>query len=106
MANFYTAKKEIGGRTYVAQFNGISAALKAVDNSYIEGTSNTSLEKLSKYLFDNVIVEPKGLTADDFDSLDEFNEVVAFAREVMQGNLKDQQTEVAKKTNKQPSIDK
>ena len=98
MANFYTAKKEIGGRTYVAQFNGISAALKAVDNSYIEGTNNTSLEKLSKYLFDNVIVEPKGLTADDFDSLDEFNEVVAFAREVMQGNFRE--AEVEKPTNK------
>lgn len=98
MANFYTAKKEIGGRTYVAQFNGISAALKAVDNSYIEGTSNTSLEKLSKYLFDNVIVEPKGLTADDFDSLDEFNEVVAFAREVMQGNFRE--AEVEKSANK------
>ena len=90
MANFYTAKKEIGGRTYVAQFNGISAALKAV--------GNTSLEKLSKYLFDNVIVEPKGLTADDFDSLDEFNEVVAFAREVMQGNFRE--AEVEKPTNK------
>lgn len=88
MVKFYTVDKEIGGKTYTAQFNGISAALKAVDASYIEGTSNTSVEKLSKYLFENVIVEPKGLTADDFDSMAEFNEVISFAREVMQGDLK------------------
>ena len=66
MANFYTVTKEIRGKKYVAQFSGISTALKAVDNSYIEGTNNTSTEKLAKYLFENIIVEPKGLSADDF----------------------------------------
>ena len=91
MAKFYTVTKEIGGKTYKAQFNGISAALKAVDASYIDGTSNTSVEKLSKYLFENVIVEPKGLTADDFESMEEFNEVVSFAREVMQGEFRDKE---------------
>lgn len=88
MANFYTTEKTINGKKYTAQFNGISAALRAVDSSYIEGTNNTSVEKLSKYLFENVIVEPTGLTPDSFDTMDEFNEVVEFAREVMQGNLK------------------
>lgn len=89
MANkFYTVAKEIRGKNYVAQFNGITAALKAVDGCYIEGTSNTSVEKFNKYLLDNVIVEPKGLTVDDFESLSELNEVTAFAREVMQGDLK------------------
>lgn len=85
---FYTVEKEIDGVNYVCQFNGISAALRAVDASYIEGTSNTSVEKLSNYLFANVVVEPKGLTADDFDSMETFNEVIAFARQVMQGELK------------------
>ena len=35
MANkkFYTVEKEINGKKYVAQFNGISAAIEAVDNS-------------------------------------------------------------------------
>ena len=88
MVNFYTAKKKINGKEYTAQFNGISAALKAVDDSYIEGTNNTSVEKLSKYLFDHVIVEPKGLTTDDFDSMAEFNEVINFEREVMHGNFR------------------
>lgn len=88
MSNTYTVSKEIGGKKYVAQFNGISAALSAIDNSYIENSNNTSLVKLSKYLFESVIVEPKGLTPDSFDSMEDFNEVVAFAREVMQGNFR------------------
>lgn len=90
MANkFYTKEKEINGKKYVAQFNGISAALEAVDGSYIEGSSNISSVKLAKYLFENVIVDPKGLTPDDFDSVEEFNEVTGWARDVMQGKFRD-----------------
>lgn len=95
MAKFYTVEKEIKGVKYVCQFNGISAALKATDNSYIEGTSNISVEKLSQYLFENVVVEPKGLTPDDFENMNDFNEVVTFAREVMQGSIRPE-TEKAK----------
>ena len=87
---FYTVEKEINGTNYVAQFNGLSCALRAVDQSYIEGSNNTSIEALSKYIFDNVIVEPKGLTIDDFDSMEEFNAVVTFGREVMQGKFRDE----------------
>ena len=102
MAKFYTVNKEINGVNYVCQFNGISAALKAVDDSYIEGTNNTSLEKLAKYLFENVIVEPKGLTVDDFESMEEFNEVVSFARQVMQGDFRDKKNEsTTKKASKE-----
>ena len=35
---FYTRKKVIGGVEYTAQFNGISSALQAIDNSYIDKT--------------------------------------------------------------------
>jgi hypothetical protein len=87
--NTYTVEKEINGKKYIAQFNGISAALDAVDSCYIPGTQNISAGKMAKYLFDHVVVEPKGLTADDFDSLEELNEVTDFAREVMQGNFRD-----------------
>lgn len=87
-SKFYQVKKTIGGKEYIAQFGGISVALKAVDASYIEGTSTTSVEKLAEYLFQHVIVEPKGLTPDYFDTLDEFNEVVSFARGVMQGSFR------------------
>ena len=89
---FYTVEKEIGGTKYVAQFAGLSCALKAVDNSYIEGSNNTSVEKIADYIFKNIIVEPAGLTIDDFDSLEEFNEVVTFGREVMQGQHKNFRT--------------
>lgn len=88
MAKFYTVDKTIKGNDYKAQFNGLSVALRAVDESYIENSSNTSVEKMAQFLFDNVIVEPKGLTVDSFDSMDELNEVIEFARNVMQGELK------------------
>lgn len=99
MANnkFYQVEKEINGTNYIAQFCGISAALKAVDMSYIEGTNNTSVEKLAEYLFKNIIVEPKGLTPDSFDSIEEFNDVIKFAREVMQGDFRDKKDEGATK---------
>lgn len=89
MAKFYTAEKVINGTKYICQFNGISAALEAVDSSYIDGTSNTSTIKMAKYLFEHVVVEPKNLGIDDFETMDEFNEVVAFARKVMQGEFRD-----------------
>lgn len=90
---FYTVEKEINGVIYTAQFNGVSAAFEALDNSYIDNSSNISLKKLSEYLFKNVIVQPKGVTCDDFDSTDDANEVIAFARDVMQGNLKPEDEE-------------
>lgn len=86
--NYYSIEKEINGTKYIAQFNGISTALKAVDASYIEGTNNTSMEKLATYLFKHVIVEPTNLEIDDFDDMEVFNEVVKFAREVMQGDFR------------------
>ncbi|WP_405378833.1 hypothetical protein [Phascolarctobacterium sp.] len=92
---FYTVNKEINGTNYVAQFNGLSCALRAVDQSYIDGTQNTSVEKLANYIFANVIVEPRGLSIDDFESMEEFNEVVAFGREVMQGNFRDKAADKA-----------
>ena len=88
MAKIYTAEKTINGVTYKAQFNGLSAALQAVDNSYIEGSSNTSTLKLAEYILGNVIVEPQGLTVDDFDSLDDFNAVIKFGSDVMHGKFR------------------
>ena len=80
-----TQVKTINGVEYVAKFDGLLTAIKAIDNSYIEGTNNTSLEKLTEYLFDKVIVSPEKLTADDFDNAEDYNAVIAFARDVMQG---------------------
>lgn len=88
MAKIYTVKKEINGVEYEAQFNGVSAAYEALDKSYIDDSNNISIVKLAKYLFAHVIVNPKNLTLDDFDSTEDASEVIAFAREVMQGSLK------------------
>lgn len=92
---FYQVKKTINGTDYIAQFSGISAALRAVDASYIDGSSNTSMEKLADYLFKHIIVEPKGLTVDDFESMEEFNEVVKFANGVMKGDFRAEAVEGA-----------
>lgn len=86
---YYTREKEINGKKYTAQFSGISTAIRAVDSSYIDGSSVTSTEKLGQYILDYVIVEPKGLTADDFESLDEYNEVTTWGRDVMYGKFRD-----------------
>ena len=94
---FYTVEKEIGGVKYVAQFNGISAALEATDSFYIDGTGNVSSAKLAKYILSNVIVEPKGLTPDDFDTVAALSEVVAWGNGVMQGDFRPQKEEVGSK---------
>lgn len=94
---FYQRKKTINGVEYVAQFNGLSAALSAVDETYIQGTETTSMKLLSQYIFENVIVEPRGLTADDFETMEELNEVLRFGREVMQGKFRDRKDAGAEK---------
>lgn len=88
---FYSRTKEINGVKYTAQFNGLSSAMKAIDNSYVgDNSKNVSILKMSSYIFENVIVEPAGLTVDDFDSFDELNEVVRWGMEVMQGKFRDE----------------
>ena len=85
---FYSVTKEINGTKYTAQFAGLSTALKATDSSYIDGTQNISTEKFGEFIFKNIIVEPAGLKADDFESIEEYNEVVTFGRKVMQGDFR------------------
>ena len=87
MANLYTVQKEINGTVYTFQFNGISAAMDALDESYIDGSSNISLRKLNTYLLENVVVDPK-MTMDDFEDVEKLNAVTAYARKVMQGIIK------------------
>ena len=87
MAKFYTVEKTIKGTDYVFQFNGLSAWLKALDESYVDGTSNISAYKLNAYLLENVVVSPKK-DIDDFTSADELSEVTAFARKVASGTEK------------------
>lgn len=90
----YTVEKEINGVKYVAQFNGMAAALEALDD-WRKDNENISLSKMSKYVLEHVIVEPKGLTLDDFDCMEDLNAVVGFGREVCQGNFRDAANEGA-----------
>lgn len=84
MAKIYTVTKKIKGVEYTFQFNGISEWLKALDECYVDGTSNISAYKLNGYLLENVVVSPK-MDIDDFASSDELSEVMAFARKVASG---------------------
>lgn len=86
---FYARKKEINGTTYTAQFSGLALAMRAVDQSYIEDSKNTSVEKLAEFILENVIVEPRK-KINDFDSMDELNEVIKFGQGVMQGKFRDE----------------
>lgn len=93
----YTVEKEIGGVKYVFQFNGLSAYMRALDDSYIDGSSNISTVKFNKYLLENVVVSPTGLTVDDFEDAETLSEVTAFARKVMQGLVKPEKLVAEKK---------
>lgn len=97
---YYTRKKVIDGVEYTAQFNGISAYVDAVDECHVsvDGTTTTmGWGKLNRYILEKVIVEPAGLTMDDFESLETMSEVVRFGREVMQGKFRDSKDEGAAK---------
>lgn len=85
---FYTVEKEINGKKYTAQFSGISTAIRAIDSSYLDGSGNTSTEKLGQYIMNNIIVEPKGLTADDFETMEDYNAVTTWGRDVMYGKFR------------------
>jgi hypothetical protein len=86
---YFCVKKEINSVEYTFQFNGISAMLEAQDECYADDRDVRSTSKLVEYLFQNVIIEPKGLTPDDFDTVKELNAVVKFASQVMQGEHRD-----------------
>lgn len=85
---FYTVEKEFNGKKYVAQFSGVSVAVRAIDSSYIDGTGTTSTEKLGQYILDHIIVDPKGLTADNFETMEEYNAVTTWGRDVMYGKFR------------------
>ncbi len=90
-SKFYQRKKVIRGKEYTAQYSGLRAAAQIVDSNYIDGTSNLSIEKVNDYILGNIIVDPPGLSMDDFDDQETLNEVVKFGREVAQGKFREQE---------------
>ncbi len=89
MKKYSKFTKNIDGTEYTAQFNGFSELLRMSDETYIPGTNVTSAYKSAAYLLANTIVDPKGLTADSFESLDTLNKVITFASDVAQGKEPD-----------------
>ena len=87
MAKNYKITKVIDGKEYTAQFVGASTGYDALDAS-MNDNGTRSERKYAEYILDNVIVEPKGLTIDDFEDFATANKVTAFGAEVMQGKLK------------------
>lgn len=96
MAKNYKVTKEINGKMYEAQFVGCSVALKATDECK-DKDGNLSNYKTAQYILDNVITEPRGLTVDDFDTVEELSEVTGFGGDVMSGKLKPEDKEEKKK---------
>lgn len=88
MAKFYQRTQEINGVTYTAQFNGLSAWQECIDDSYIPGTDTTSTARYSKNVLKRGLLEPSGLTPDDFDTEEELTEVVRFVADVMRGRFR------------------
>ncbi len=88
----YTATKEINGITYRAQFNGVRECRRALDKY-----GKTELE-FEEYLLANVIVDPPGLQLDDFEDLDECNQVIRFASSVLTGRFRRDENPAADKT--------
>lgn len=95
---FETYTKEINGKKYVAQFSGLSLALRAIDETYIDGTTTPSVLKKAQFLLDNVIVDPKGLTVDGFENAHELTEVTTFAQAVMEHEFRPEENEGTAKT--------
>lgn len=84
---FYTRTKIINGVEYTAQYQGLRAAIRLVDEAHL-GSSSQSIEKMNTYVLKNCIVKPAGLTIESFDDMDTLTEVVSFGIEVAQGTFR------------------
>ena len=95
MAKAYKVTKEINGKEYTAQFVSAATAYDALDASV--GENGRSERKYAEFILENVIVNPKNLTLDDFANFAEVTKVTAFGADVMQGNIKPEEEEKEEK---------
>ncbi len=84
---FYTVTETINGTAYTAQFNGIAVAAQLSDAS-VDKNGNFSLVQAAEFMLGNVLVEPAGLSLNDFDDMDTLTDVLHFCREVAAGNFR------------------
>ena len=91
MAKAYKVTKEINGIEYTAQFVSAATTYDAIDAS-TQDNGVRSERKYAEFILEHVIVEPKNLTLDDFADTKHSGAVIAFGADVMQGNLKPEET--------------
>jgi len=93
-SKFYQREKTIGGVKYVAQFCGLSAWLKCADSSRKESDDDESPSiRTYNKVFEYGLVEPKNITVDSFDNLEDLDAVFKFVSNVMRGKFRDKAAE-------------
>lgn len=85
----YKVTKEIDGVKYTAQFSGASMALQALDAAS-DGNGGRSEMKYAEFLLKNIVVNPKNIDMDAFDTYEKLSNVTTFAASVMRGELADE----------------
>ena len=93
MANkkFYQVEKEINGVKYTAQFSGLSAWLRCTDAAkQDDGSGDPANLRIYEKVLEAGLVEPKGLTVEDFDDMDGLDAVFSFVSNVMKGRFRTQ----------------
>lgn len=96
MANkkFYQRTKEINGVKYTAQFSGLSAWLRCADAARKDDDEEESVNtRIYNKVFEAGLVEPKGVTVDDFEDMETLDKVFGFVSGVMKGKFRDRTEE-------------
>ena len=76
-------KRQDGGiDTYLLQYPGVKTAMQILDNSLMPN-GLTSRTAYGEQLLQEVVVEPAGLTLDDFDEREGINELIDAADEFL-----------------------
>lgn len=94
---FEKVTEEINGVKYTAQYYGLRQAMRAAKVYTNPETGKPDPEKLADYVFENVIVEPSGLSIESFSTFAELNPVVLFAQRVLDGNFRREENKTATK---------
>lgn len=81
-----TIKKVINGVEYTAVWKGKNYTERVLKECLSEDERRYSNSKLSAVVFDDIIINPK-VTADDFDDLQTFYEVLEFGKSVLFGDF-------------------
>lgn len=100
MKKFTQVKKTINGVEYTAQYNGALSHNRALDYAR-DGQESLvpSMEKMTLYLLENVLIEPKERKNEEaYENYAELSAVTEFLTEVNQGIFREEKDESSAKT--------